>query len=100
MTEFCPLLEGDEIGRQLSATSEALRWLLDEVVDRTNSGMGEGEILADMVYPDRRFDQSWMRPTYGAPDNSSAFPMDGHRHSELMGNAQIRSSMRNGWDPE
>jgi alkyl sulfatase BDS1-like metallo-beta-lactamase superfamily hydrolase len=68
LTEFGPMLEGDDIGRQLSATSEALRWLREEVVSRMNRGMDEAEILADMTYPDRLFAQPWMRPTYGAPD--------------------------------
>ena len=68
LTEFGPMLEGDDIGRQLSATSEALRWLREEVVSRMNRGMDEAEILADMTYPDRLFAPPWMRPTYGAPD--------------------------------
>lgn len=33
-----------------------------------NDGMDEGEILADMTYPDELFDLPWMRPTYGDPD--------------------------------
>jgi alkyl sulfatase BDS1-like metallo-beta-lactamase superfamily hydrolase len=33
-----------------------------------NVGMNEGEILADLTYPDELFDQPWMRATYGAPD--------------------------------
>jgi len=68
LTEFGPLIEGDEIERQLSATSEALRWLRSEVVRRMNLGMDEHQVLADMTYPDELFDQPWMRPTYGAPD--------------------------------
>jgi alkyl sulfatase BDS1-like metallo-beta-lactamase superfamily hydrolase len=68
LTEFGPMLEGDDIGRQLAATSEALRWLRDEVVSRMNRGMDEAEILADMTYSDRLFTQPWMKPTYGAPD--------------------------------
>ena len=68
LTEFGPLIEGDEVNRQLAATSEALRWLRSEVVTRMNAGMDEREILADMSYPDELFDQPWMRPTYGAPD--------------------------------
>lgn len=68
LTEFGPIIEGDAIGAQLSATSEALRWLRAEVVQRMNDGMDEREILADMSYPDRLFDHPWMRPTYGHPD--------------------------------
>lgn len=68
MTEFGPMIEGDDIRVQLLATADALRWLRDEVVRRMNSGMDEAEIVADMTYPDDMFDQPWMRPTYGAPD--------------------------------
>lgn len=68
LTEFGPLVEGDDIGEQLQRTSEALRWVRDEVVERMNAGMGEAEILADMTYPDELFDRAWMRATYGAPD--------------------------------
>jgi len=68
LTEFGTIIEGDDIGVQLSATSEALRWLRAEVVQRMNAGMDEREILADMSYPDRLFDKPWMRPTYGHPD--------------------------------
>ncbi|MCP4224284.1 MAG: alkyl sulfatase, partial [Actinomycetia bacterium] len=68
LTEFGPLIEGDAIVDQLAATSEALRWLRAEVVERMNRGMSEREILADMTYPDELFDQPWMRPTYGSPD--------------------------------
>jgi alkyl sulfatase BDS1-like metallo-beta-lactamase superfamily hydrolase len=68
VTEFGPMIEGDAINHQLLATARALRWLRDEVVRRMNDGMDEGEILADMTYPDELFDQPWMRPTYGAPD--------------------------------
>lgn len=68
MTEFGPLVEGDDVRQQLLATAGALRWLRDEVVARMNAGMGEGEILADMEYPDDMFGQPWMRPTYGAPE--------------------------------
>ena len=68
LTEFGPLVEGDDIGEQLQRTSEALRWIRDEVVERMNAGMSEGEILADISYPDELFGQPWMRATYGAPD--------------------------------
>lgn len=68
MTEFGPMIEGDDVAHQLTATAEALRWLRREVVDRMNAGMAEGEILADLTYPAELFDQPWMRPTYGAPD--------------------------------
>ncbi len=68
VTEFGPLIEGDDVRHQLEATSKALRWLRDEVVRRMNAGMSEHEILADMTYPPELFDQPWMRPTYGAPD--------------------------------
>lgn len=68
MTEFGPMVEGDDIATQLGATAEALRWLRAEVVRRMNEGMGEWEILADMTYPAELFDQPWMRPLYGAPD--------------------------------
>ena len=68
MTEFGPMIEGDDVEMQLLATAEALRWLRDEVVQRMNAGMGEEEIVADMVYPDHLFDRPWMRPTYGAPE--------------------------------
>lgn len=68
VTEFGPIVQGADVRRQLEATSEALRWLRDEVVRRMNDGMSEHEILADMTYPPELFDQPWMRPTYGAPD--------------------------------
>ncbi len=68
MTEFGPMVEGDDVARQLAATADALRWLRAEVVRRMNEGMDEGEILSDISYPDELFDQPWMRPTYGAPD--------------------------------
>jgi glyoxylase-like metal-dependent hydrolase (beta-lactamase superfamily II) len=68
LTEFGPVIEGaNEVRHQLSATSEALRWLRAEVVDRMNRGMDEGEILADMTYPPELFDQPWMQPNYGDP---------------------------------
>lgn len=68
VTEFGPLVEGPEVERQLRLTSEALRWLHAEVIDRMNAGMGEEEIVADMTYPSELFDQPWMLPSYGAPD--------------------------------
>lgn len=68
VTEFGPMIEGEDVKRQLLATAEALRWLRAEVVERMNAGMSEGEILADMTYPAELFDKPWMRPTYGAPD--------------------------------
>ena len=68
VTEFGPMIEGDAVNEQLLATARALRWLRDEVVRRMNDGMDEGEILADMTYPDELFDLPWMRPTYGDPD--------------------------------
>ena len=68
VTEFGPLIEGNSIARQLSATADALRWLRSEVVSRMNAGMDEREILADMSYPSDMFDVPWMQPTYGSPD--------------------------------
>jgi alkyl sulfatase BDS1-like metallo-beta-lactamase superfamily hydrolase len=68
VTEFGPMIEGDAVDEQMLATAQALRWLRDEVVRRMNDGMDEGEILADMTYPEELFDQPWMRPTYGAAD--------------------------------
>jgi uncharacterized sulfatase len=68
LTEFGPLIEGDDVETTLAATSKALRWLRDEVVRRMNAGMDETEILADMHYPAELFETSWMRPSYGAPD--------------------------------
>lgn len=68
VTEFGPMVEGDQVRHQLTQTAKALRWLRTEVVRRMNAGMSEHEILADMTYPDDLFDQPWMRPTYGAPD--------------------------------
>ena len=68
LTEFGPMIEGDEIRVQLLATADALRWLRDEVVRRMNDGMDEAEIVADMTYPAGLFDRPWMRPTYGAPE--------------------------------
>jgi len=68
LTEFGPLIEGDEIELQLTATSEALRWLRSEVVRRMNLGMNENDVLQDMTYPDELFAQPWMLPLYGAPD--------------------------------
>ena len=46
LTEFGPMLEGDDIGRQLSATSEALRWLREEVVSRMNRGMDDAFVVS------------------------------------------------------
>lgn len=68
LTEFGPLLDADEATTMLAATSEALRWVRDEVVVRMNAGMGEAEILADIEFPPHLFDQPWMRPLYGAPE--------------------------------
>jgi uncharacterized sulfatase len=69
LTEFGPLVEGEtQVRDRLLRTAEALRWLRSEVVSRMNRGMSEGEVLADITYPDELFDQPWMRPTYGAPD--------------------------------
>lgn len=68
VTEFGPMIEGADIDHQLTETARALRWLRSEVVRRLNAGMSEGEVLADMTYPEEMFDQPWMRPTYGAPD--------------------------------
>ncbi|MDH5237778.1 MAG: MBL fold metallo-hydrolase [Acidimicrobiia bacterium] len=69
VTEFGPVIRGAAaIRTRLTATAEALRWLRDEVVDRLNRGMGEREILADMVYPPAQFEQPWMAPTYGCAD--------------------------------
>ncbi|MCP5069715.1 MAG: alkyl sulfatase, partial [bacterium] len=68
LTEFGPLIEGDDVQGMLAATSKALRWLRDEVVRRMNAGMGEAETLADMRYPAELFDPPWMRPLYGAPE--------------------------------
>jgi alkyl sulfatase BDS1-like metallo-beta-lactamase superfamily hydrolase len=69
LTEFGPLIEGvSEVRQWLTGPAEALRWLRAEIVRRMNAGMGEREILADMVYPPALFDHPWMQPTYGAPD--------------------------------
>ncbi|MCP3855263.1 MAG: MBL fold metallo-hydrolase [Actinomycetia bacterium] len=69
LTEFGPLVEGaDAVRERLDAMARALRWLRNEVVDRLNRGMGEGEILADMTYPADLFDRPWMKPNYGSPD--------------------------------
>lgn len=68
VTEFGPVVEGDDIAKQLLATADALRWLRNEVVTRMNAGMDEREILADMTYPAEMFDVPWMRPSYGSPD--------------------------------
>lgn len=68
MTEFGPMVEGDDVEAQLLATAGSLRWLRDEVVQRMNAGMDEVETVADMTYPDEHFDQPWMRPLYGAPE--------------------------------
>lgn len=69
MTEFGPMVEGAAvIDEQLRLTSEALRYLRAEVVDRLNRGFDEHEILADMDYPAELFDRPWMKPLYGAPD--------------------------------
>ena len=68
LTEFGPLVEGDDIDEQLRRTAEALRWIRAEVVERMNAGMSEGEILTDITYPGELFDPPWMRATYGAPD--------------------------------
>ncbi len=68
VTGFGPMLEGDDITHQLTATADALRWLRSEVVKRMNAGMDEREILADMTYPADMFDVPWMRPNYGSPD--------------------------------
>jgi uncharacterized sulfatase len=69
VTEFGPVVRGAaEVRRRMSATADALRWLRGEVVDRMNRGMSEGEVLADMAFPDEMFGPDWMRPTYGCPE--------------------------------
>ena len=67
--EFGPVVEGEAaIAERLTTTAAALRWLRAEVVDRLNRGMGERDILADLVYPSELFDLPWMQPVYGSPD--------------------------------
>jgi alkyl sulfatase BDS1-like metallo-beta-lactamase superfamily hydrolase len=68
LTEFGPLVEGERVREQLLATSDALRWLREQVVQRLNAGMNEAEVVADMDYPAEMFDQQWMLPLYGAPE--------------------------------
>ncbi len=68
VTEFGPIVEGDDIKHHLLRTAETLRWLRAEVVARMNAGMDEGEILADMTYPAEMFEVPWMAPNYGSPD--------------------------------
>ena len=69
VTEFGPVVNGaKEVRYRLEKTAESLRWLRDEVVDRLNKGMSEGEILADMTYPEDLFNQPWMIPGYGCPE--------------------------------
>jgi len=69
MTEFGPMVEGaDAVHHRLGEMARALRWLREQVVERLNRGMGEGEILADMTYPVELFAQPWMKPNYGSPD--------------------------------
>ena len=68
VTEFGPLVEGDEVERQLANMAEALRWLHAQVLERMNAGMGEAEVVADMTYPGELFDHPWMIASYGAPE--------------------------------
>jgi uncharacterized sulfatase len=67
--EFGPPIEGrKKIKKVLTSTSEALRWLRREVVERMNRGLGVEEILHDLDYPQELFEQPWMQPTYGHAD--------------------------------
>jgi uncharacterized sulfatase len=69
LTEFGTVVRGrDAVRERLEKTAEALRYLRAEVVVRLNRGMSEGEILADMEYPEELFRVPWMKPNYGSPD--------------------------------
>ena len=46
---------------QLRLTADALRWTRREIVAQMNTGMSEGETLADVSYPDELFHRPWMR---------------------------------------
>ncbi len=56
------------IKRILGTTAQALRYLYVEVIDRTNKGMTDVEILHDITYPPELFELPWMGPSYGCPD--------------------------------
>ncbi|MFC6878866.1 MULTISPECIES: alkyl sulfatase dimerization domain-containing protein [Actinomadura] len=62
--EFGPVRR-EGIGRVLTGTAAALRWLRAETVERLNRGMSAVEILHDLEYPAELFDVPWMRETYG-----------------------------------
>ena len=69
ITEFGTVVQGaDAVRERFEKTAEALRYLRAEVVRRLNRGMSEGEILADMKYPENLFRVPWMKPNYGSPD--------------------------------
>ena len=69
ITEFGTVVQGaDAVRERFEKTAEALRYLRGEVVRRLNRGMSEGEILADMKYPENLFRVPWMKPNYGSPD--------------------------------
>ena len=69
LTEFGTVVrDRDAVRERLEKTAEALRYLRAEVVVRLNRGMSEGEILADMEYPEELFRVPWMTPNYGSPD--------------------------------
>ena len=56
LTEFGTVVRGrDAVRERLEKTAEALRYPRAEVVGRLNRGMSEGEILADMDYPEELF---------------------------------------------
>jgi hypothetical protein len=46
----------------------ALRWLRDQVVDCTNRGLLDVEIIAELSYPVGLFDHPYMAEVYGARD--------------------------------
>lgn len=67
--EFGPVVRGAEnIQDRLMHTARILRWFREEVVTRMNQGMNEGEILADITYPDELGEAEYLKARYGAPE--------------------------------
>jgi alkyl sulfatase BDS1-like metallo-beta-lactamase superfamily hydrolase len=62
-----PLVGEAEVQQVLQQTSQALRWIRNEVVRLLNQGMGERQMLDAIRFPPELFDVPWMKPSYGDP---------------------------------
>ena len=66
--EFGLSLVGEaQVHHVLQQTSQALRWIRNEVVRLLNQGMGERQMLDAIEFPPELFDVPWMKPAYGDP---------------------------------